>query len=164
VNSGQDGDMPKAPITQPCEPRDVAEWIGLSDATLLGTEPILLSPETVERLKLYGARVELPAADAAAVVRIGYKSLLAYTQAERRAEKKPAGKGRPRMIPREIVLGRRKAGGRVFVGAADLAVFIMATRSPPTRTTGAIPRFDAAAARRLAEETQRRFNLPRDSR
>jgi hypothetical protein len=143
-----------------CEPRDVAQWIGLENAALLGSEPILLSADLVERMKLYGDRTELLPNDAAAVLRVGYKGLMQYLQAERKVRKNQGGRTVKTTIRRDVVLGcRRGSGGKVYIPAADLAAFIVATASPPIPTTGFVTRVDLVASRRAAAETRARHNL-----
>jgi hypothetical protein len=134
-----------------CEPHDVAAWIGLADASLLGTEPIRLPASTVERLKLLGDRVELTTGEVGAILRVSKWRVRNYC-----LPADEAGRGRP-------VLGYRRSmpGAPLKVVAADLAAWIVQTRNPPVPTTGAPPRADLARARQAEEEVRRRHNLPR---
>lgn len=136
----------KRPAVAVCEPGEVAGWIGLADATLLGPEPIALPPEVAERLRLYGPRAEMPLYVAAGVLRVGKQAAWRYTQRD------PASGA--------VVLGHRKGtGGKVLVTGADLAAFIAATCSPPVPTTGARSRSDDSRARQAAADARRRHAL-----
>jgi hypothetical protein len=131
-----------------CAPASVASWIGLADATLLGSEPIELPGETVARLQRSRALTELTARCAAAILRIGdFKQVLRLTNTGLRR----AG----------VRLGHRKTtGGKVVISGADLAAFIAATATPPVPTTGIAPRADQLAADRAAAEARARHQLP----
>jgi hypothetical protein len=128
-----------------CEPAEIAGWIGLTDATLLGTEPITLPAATVERLKVYGPRVEFSRQEVAAILHVRMKQVTLYLQADRK-----------------IVLGhRRTSAKKPVIGAADLAAFITATVKPPVPTTGMRSRTEDAELQRRLDEGRARHNMPR---
>lgn len=135
--------MPKTTPIIYCEPCDVASWIGLTDASRLGTEPILLDRPTVDRLELHGPRVELTPGDVAAILRVGPKQVRAYIRTDRK-----------------VVLGHRHTpAGKVLICAADLAAFVNATVSPPVPTTGSRVRADQAAIRRADRALAERHKI-----
>ena len=127
-----------------CEPFDVARWIGLGDASVLGAEPIRLTAAGVEKLREFGDRAELATKDAAAILRSYPSTVHKYTREGQ-----------------TIRLGHRYGTSRVLlIPAADLAAFIVQKLKPPVPTSGRAPKPDIAASRRAVADAARRHNLP----
>ncbi len=142
------------------EPSEVAGWIGLADASVLGTQLIELSAETAEKLRAQGARAELTPNEAGAILHASDNQVRMYTLSERVTRRN----GKVRKEARAVVLGHRHTtGGRVRIPAGDLAAFIVATTSPPVRTTDSLGIMDMVAARTAAAQACKRHNLKLDA-
>ena len=133
------------------EPSQLAGWIGLENAGLLGAQPIRLPESTVERLRDFGVRAELTTGDVAAVLGVTTTTVRSYTCPERTIRREQG---------RAVVLGHRfAASGWIFISAADLAAFITQAATPPVSTTGAAPKVDVAEAQRAMGRARRKHNL-----
>ena len=130
--------MPKTKPVTYCEPRVVAEWIGLVELTLLGTEPIPLAASTVERLKLHGELVELTPGEVGAILRLTRFAVVKLTQPVRIYKNRKKGV-EGQSVPRRVVLGHRQADEKLLISGADLAAWISLTHLPPVPTAGTAP-------------------------
>lgn len=126
----------------PTDTADLAELIGLDDASLLGTQPIDLSPETIDKLRRFGPKAELNTHEVGRILGVSHNQVGNYCLANSPPK-----------------LGHRRSSRVFLISAASLAEFVKARNKPSVPTSGHRPAIDTKRAKASEGRVRARHNL-----